>query len=88
MGCWLAGARLVRLPEDPGGKEKAEALVPLARRPAQPRVLEGKGPDLPPGRYAVELVMPELADKLADPAGKGGKPLRATFSLLAPEGRE
>jgi hypothetical protein len=81
----LAGARLVRLPEGPNEKEKVEALVPLARRPAQPRVLGGKVRDLPPGRYAVELVVPELGDKLA---GKGGKPLRANFALLPPEGKE
>ena len=49
--------------------------MPLGKRPAQPRVLEGQLRDLPPGRYAVELAIPDLADKLKD---KDGKPLRAT----------
>jgi hypothetical protein len=78
----LAGARVLRLKED--GKEEAVALVPLGRREAQPRVLEGKLRDLPAGQYAVELAIPEMGDKLRD----AGKPLRATFRVAAPEGEE
>jgi hypothetical protein len=81
----LAGARLVRLQENEP-TEEAVALVPLTRRPAQPRVVEGKVRDLPPGRYAIELVMPDLADRLRGP--DDGKPLRAGFTLTPPESRE
>lgn len=78
----LAGARVLRLKE--GGGEEAVALVPLGRREAQPRVLEGKLRDLPAGQYAVELAIPEMGDRLRE----AGKPLRATFRVAAPEGEE
>ncbi len=78
-----AGARILRLGQA-GEKEEAVGLVPLARREAQPRVLEGKVRDLPAGQYAVELVLPDFADKTRTPAG----PLRAGFTLLPPENRE
>jgi hypothetical protein len=78
-----AGARILRQGKA-GEKEEAVALVPLVRREAQPRVLEGKVRDLPPGGYAVELVLPDFADKTVTPAG----PLRAGFTLLPPESRE
>jgi hypothetical protein len=81
----LAGARVLRLPDRPGEREQAVALVPLGRRPAQPRVLEGKLRDLPAGRYAAELAVPDLADRLR---GEGGKPLRAEFTVLPPESNE
>jgi hypothetical protein len=86
----LAGARVVRLPDQPGGKEQPAALVPLSARPSQPRVLDGKVRDLAPGQYAVELAIPELADKLAGSAepGREVKPLRATFTMMPPESRE
>jgi hypothetical protein len=83
-----AGARLLR--QEAGGKEEAVALVPLARREAQPRVLEGQVRDLPAGQYAIELVIPELADRLNGPPGADGKPgkLRAGFTVAGPEGEE
>ena len=85
----LAGARVVRLAE---GKqpERAVALVPLARRAAQPRVLEGQLRDLAAGKYAIELVIPDLADKLLGPAeqGKEAKPLRAPFTVLPSRTKE
>lgn len=83
-----AGARVVRL-EDGKEPERAVALAPLERRPGQPRVLESKLRDLPPGRYAVELAIPEIADKLAAPTKDGEpKPLRAGFTVLPPESKE
>jgi hypothetical protein len=84
----LAGARVLRQRE--GGKEEAVALVPLSRREAQPRVLEGRVRDLLPGAYQIELAIPELADKLHGPAGPDGQPakMRATFTVSAPEGEE
>jgi hypothetical protein len=86
----LAGARVIRMPDDPKEKERAVALVPLARRPAQPRVLEGQLRDLPAGKYAVELAIPDLADKLKTPAepGREAKPLRAPFTVLPPDSQE
>ncbi len=85
----LAGARVLRLD---GPKEQAVAMVTLARRPGQPRVLTGTLRDLPPGQYGVELVIPDLADKLltpeSPPSERAGKPLRATFTLLPPDSRE
>jgi hypothetical protein len=84
----LAGARILRQGGD--GSEKAVALVPLKRREAQPRVLDGKVRDLLPGQYQIELAIPELADKLTAPPAPDGKPgkLRASFTVAAPEGEE
>jgi hypothetical protein len=91
----LAGARIV-IPGGPNEKERAVALVPLSRRPAQPRVLEGKIANLPAGNYAIELVIPDLADKLLTPKPAPGsppdkaprKPLRASFTVRNRESAE
>jgi hypothetical protein len=85
----LAGARLLR-PGGVGKPEEAVALVPLHRREAQARVLEGRVRDLPPGPYAVELAIPELADKLRDLADLDGQPTkqRATFTVAPPDSEE
>ena len=82
-----AQARIIR---KDGDKETAIALVPLQRRAMQPRVLEGQVRDLPGGHYLVELVIPELADKLQPQPGTDGKvaPLRATFSVTREESGE
>lgn len=87
----LAGARIVRQPsENPDASTNAIALVPLARREAQPHVLEGRIRNLPPGQYAMELAIPELTNQLQSPPGPDGKPatLRAPFTVLPPEGEE
>ncbi len=86
----IAGARIIR--KDPRTQtEDAIALVPLNRRPAQPRVLDGKVRDLPAGSYEIELVIPDLADKLRPtgltPDGKGGA-MRGPFTILPPESTE
>jgi hypothetical protein len=83
----LAGARIIRLPDGPKEREQAVALVPLNRRAAQPSVLEGKVRDLPAGRYAVELAIPDLADRLKG-EGEADRPLRAEFAMLPPESSE
>jgi hypothetical protein len=85
----LAGARVLRLKDD-GSGEEAVAVVPLGRREAQPRVLEGKLRDLPAGRYAVELAIPDLGDRLNGPPGPDGQPskLRASFTVAPPDGGE
>jgi hypothetical protein len=54
------------------------------------RLLEGKVRDLPAGRYAVELVIPDLGDKLNAPA-EGDQPvkkMRSTFSVTPPDSEE
>ena len=86
----LAAAAVLRLKDGADGEEESVALVPLSRSEAQPRVLEGKLRDLPPGRYAVELVIPDLADKLKAPPGRTAsrQELRATFSVTPPDGEE
>jgi len=85
----IAAARILRLKDGKDGEESV-ALVPLGRREAQARVLEGKLRDLPAGHYAVELVVPDLGDKLNGPAADGqpAKKLRATFSVTPPDGEE
>ncbi len=81
----LAGVRILR--QTAPGKEEAVALVPLAPREAQPRVLEGRLRDLPAGQYAVELVIPDLADQIGNAAPGAEKP-RATFTVTAPDSEE
>jgi hypothetical protein len=81
----IAGARILKLPDDPKGSEEAAALVPLKKKDAQPRILDGKVPPyLAPGKYAIELAIPELAGKLEGPPAADGKPgkLRASFAVL------
>ena len=54
-------------------------------------MLEGKLRDLPAGNYAVELVIPDLGDKVNAPPGADGEPakkMRATFSVTPPDGEE
>jgi hypothetical protein len=59
-----AQARIVRV-DDKNPTEAAVGLVPLKALEAQPRLLEGRIPGLAPGRYAIELDIPDLSDKLA-----------------------
>ncbi len=83
----LAAARILQAGKS-GQAEKAVALVPLSRREAQPRVLEGRIRALPPGEYAIELVMPEYADKLLAKDGPQGKPMLAHFTIRPPDSKE
>jgi hypothetical protein len=86
----LKGAKVVRLPDGPQGKESLTALVPLAPVEGRPRELTASLRDLSPGRYAVELEVPEWADQLRGPPGPDGRPmpLRAQFEVLPPDGEE
>jgi hypothetical protein len=86
-----AGARILRQANGRAGTPwESVALVPLKPRERQPRVLEGRIGDLPAGQYAIELAIPELADKLQASIGPDGQssPLRATFTVLPPESEE
>jgi hypothetical protein len=87
----LAGARILRLKGDGAqATEESVALVPVTRREGAPRILDGKLRDLPAGKYAVELVIPELKDKLTGAPGPEGQPqkMRALFTVLPPDGEE
>ncbi len=62
-----------------GGNEEVVAVVPLERREAQPRVLDGTVRDLPAGEYRLEL----------DAADLPKEELReARFTVTAPESKE
>ncbi|HTU91298.1 MAG TPA: hypothetical protein VMF69_14555 [Gemmataceae bacterium] len=84
----LAAARIMRSQAEHGNEEQAVALVPLSRHAAQPRILEGRVRDLPPGEYAIELVMPEHADQLLAKGESPGKPMRAHFTIRPPDSKE
>jgi hypothetical protein len=85
----LAGARILTR-TGVGNGDKAVALVPLSADPGQPRVLEGRIRGLVPGRYDLELVIPELADKLQESQrpDHAPRPLRARFMVRAPPSPE
>jgi hypothetical protein len=85
-----AGARILKTVQGGAPGEEAVALVMLEKHPAQPRVLEGKVRDLPPGQYLVELAIPELADRLLGPTGPDGQPtkLRASFTVTPRDSAE
>jgi hypothetical protein len=78
-----AAVRLIRIKE--GQPEESAGQVNLQRIEARPREMEAKLRDLPSGRYAAELAIPEMADQLLGPPGPDGKrtPLRATFTVSA-----
>jgi hypothetical protein len=77
----LAGARLYRKTR-PGGPEESIVLTPLKPHPVVPGELDGTQANLPPGDYAMELVIPDIEDKLN---GADGKKLRASFKVLPPD---
>lgn len=74
----LSGARLYRRTK-PDGPEESVVLAHLKPHPAIPGQLDGVEANLPPGDYAMELVIPDIDDKLNGP---DGKKLRATFKVL------
>jgi hypothetical protein len=73
----LAGGRLIRKPKP--GTEEIVGLMPLRPHPVLPRELDGAQANLPPGDYDVELVIPDIEEKLNGP---DGKKLRAHFQVL------
>lgn len=64
--------------------ERIVAMSPLTGTDERPRELTGTIPSLPPGRYAIELVVPEWASELHESHG----PLRAALTVSAPESIE
>jgi hypothetical protein len=81
----VASARVIK-----AGTEEVVAVVPLKPREAQPKLLQGRVPQLAAGDYLVELAIPDLADKLAGPPGSDGSPskLRSRFTVSAVESPE
>jgi hypothetical protein len=86
----LKGVRLVKLPDRDGEAERPLSLTPLTQPDGRPRDLAGKLRDLTPGKYAVELEIPEWADQLVGPVGPDGRAtkLRSTFEVLPPDNEE
>lgn len=86
----MKGARVVRLPEVVGGKETPAGLIPLTHPEGRPRDLSGKAHDLTPGKYVVELEIPEWADQLQGPPGPDGRAtkLRCPFEVAPPDNEE
>jgi hypothetical protein len=84
------GARIIQLPEAPMQPEKIVIAVPLAPPDGRTREWTGKARPLPPGKYAVELDVPDwLADLQGSPGPDGrAMPLRSTFEVLPPEQEE
>src|SRR5262249_20066273 len=80
-----ARARIVRQ----GGKNETVAVVELARREGQPRLLQGKVRALPDGQSRIELDVPALADPLQTPTAPAApKPRSAEFQISPPDSRE
>lgn len=73
----LAGARMIRKTKP--GTEESIGLMPLKPHPVIPREYDGSQANLPPGEYDVELVIPDIEEKLNGP---DGKKLRAHFQVL------
>jgi hypothetical protein len=86
----LKAARVVRLPAEAGGRETPAGLIPLTHPEGRPRDLSGKLRELTPGKYAVELDIPEWADQLVGPPGPDGRAtkLRCNFEVLPPDNEE
>lgn len=86
----MKGARVIRLPEGVDGKETPVGLIPLTHPEGRPRDLSGKAHDLTPGKYAVELEIPEWADQLQGPPGPDGRAtkLRCMFEVAPPDNEE
>jgi hypothetical protein len=78
-----ARARIIRRS---GAAEEVVAVVPLRRREAQPRVLEGKVRDLPQGDYRIEPDVPALADRLRPQPDDPVRPAR--FEVTPPDEAE
>lgn len=76
----LAGARFFRKTAD--GKEEPIVLTKLKPHAYVPGELDGTQANLPPGDYAMELVIPEIEEKLNGP---DGKKMRTHFKVLPPD---
>jgi hypothetical protein len=84
----LAGIRIYRLKD--GKPDENAGLVQLTQRENRPREYEAHLRDLAPGKYAVELAIPDLAGQLDGPAGSDGKrgKMRAMLTVAPPDSSE
>jgi hypothetical protein len=80
----LVAARLFRKTAA-GNREESAALVSLKPSPEVPGQYEGAQANLPPGDYQMELILPDLDEKLHGP---DGKKLRASFKVLPTDSGE
>lgn len=64
--------------------ERIVSMSPLTGSDERPRELTATIPSLPPGRYAIELVVPEWANALRENDG----PLQAALTVTTPESIE
>lgn len=83
-------ARILRLPDQPEGAEHLVTVVPLTEPENRPRELTANVDALRPGRYAIELDVPDWSSELAGPPGADGRPapLRAPFEVTPPDDTE
>jgi len=81
----LKGARIIQRAEKPGEAEKVVSILPLVAPEGRPHELAGTANDLAPGRYRIELEIPEWAEQLLDHSGKR---LSSDFEVLPLEGEE
>ena len=90
MPTGLKAATMFKLSEKPGEKDTVVATLPLTAPEGRPREWHAKARGLPPGRYAVELAVPEWAGELVGPPGPDGKPtpLRAPLDVTPPDQSE
>jgi hypothetical protein len=79
----LKAATVYKLAEKPGEKDAVVATLPLTAPEGRPREWQATARGLPPGRYAVELAVPEWAGELVGPPGPDGRPtpLRAPLDV-------
>ncbi|MFO0937971.1 MAG: hypothetical protein U0798_15825 [Gemmataceae bacterium] len=83
----LKSAVIVRLPERDGEAERIISSVSLSTPEGRPRDLAARVNGLSPGRYAVELNVPEWAGDLRGSPGPNGQtlPLRAPLEIVPPD---
>jgi hypothetical protein len=86
----LKRAQVIRLPDELNAHETPISLVTLTHPEGQPRDLIGTLPELTPGRYAVELDIPEWSNELHGPPGPDGRNtrLRSKFEIIPPDNKE
>lgn len=77
-----ARVKVIRRSDD---KEEIATTVPLVQDEQRPRQWTAKVKHLPPGAYRLELDVPELHEKLADPSPRDKPSAAHAFTVLPPE---